>query len=177
MCRSVMRAGIATHGTLAALAALTFSACQQADVGQPCDLDVSSGSPPVDVAVSGQQGAYCSANTADYFRSGATQCDNLICIRSADGAACPDGTALAAYPTYVNEVRKYCSKPCVSDGDCKNDRIHLVCRAVVFDPAYLNFLNWCAVNPTGTDPTYGPCPANAAAMLGSVPSSNYCATP
>lgn len=188
MGRSAMRAGIATHWTLAALVALALSACQQPDVGQPCELDVCAASANIDYCVSNAQGAgcsqgvpcsqgqACSANTADYFRSGAIECENLICIRSATGAACTSGD-VGVVATYPKDIRKYCSKPCVSDADCKNDRIDLVCRSIVLDPAYLNFLNWCAANPGGTDPTYGPCPANAAAMLGSVPSSNYCATP
>jgi hypothetical protein len=176
MGRFAMRAGIASHGRLAAFAALALSACQQPDVGQPCELDVYAGSPAVNIDSYVAQGVACSADTADYFRSGAIECENLICIRSATSAACTSGDA-SVVTSYPHDIRKYCSKPCVSDADCKNDRIDLVCRSIVLDPAYLNFLNWCAANPGGTDPTYGPCPANAAAMLGSVPSSNYCATP
>ncbi len=179
MGRSAMRASTAAHGTLAALAALALGACQEADVGQPCELDAYSGSPPanIDVAVAGQPGVYCSADTADYFRSGAIECDNLICIRSATGAACTGtGPAFTGYP---DDVRKYCSKPCVSDSDCKNDLIDLVCRPIVLDPCYLAFLQWCA-NPGTTAnpcPAYTACPANAGYLLGSIPSSSYCATP
>lgn len=179
MGRSLMRASTAAHGTLAALAALALGACQEADVGQPCELDAYTGSPPVpvDKAVPDQQGVYCSADTADYFRSGAIECDNLICIRSATGAACTgSGPDFTPYP---DDVRKYCSKPCIADRDCENDRIKLVCRAIVLDPGYITFLQWCAANPGGTDPNgvYGTCPANAEALLGGIPSSSYCATP
>ena len=185
MGRSTMRASTAAHGTLAALAALGLAACQDADVGQPCELDVYSGSPPVniDAPVPGQQGEYCSADTADYFRSGAIECENLICIRSAIAgpvagqfAACPDPSPVATYP---DDVRKYCSKPCVADRDCENDFIKLVCRPIVLDSGYINFLQACAAGTATQDQInlYGPCPANAGYLLGSIPSSSYCATP
>lgn len=179
MDRSTMRASTAAHGTLAALAALSLSACQEADVGQPCQLDVYSGSPPVniDAPVPGQQGTYCSADTSDYFRSGAIECENLICIRSATGAACAgSGSAFTGYP---DDIRKYCSKPCVADRDCENDFIKLVCRPIVLDSGYINFLQACAAGTVTQDQInlYGPCPANAGYLLGSIPSSSYCATP
>ncbi len=178
MCGPAMRASTAAHGTLAALAALALAACQEADVGQPCELDVYSGSPPVkiDYSVPGQQGVYCSADAADYFRSGAIECENLICIRSATGAACSDSSLATTYP---DDVRKYCSKPCIADSDCKNDVINLVCRPVVLDSGYITFLQQCAAGTATQDQInlYGPCPANAAYLLGSIPSSSYCATP
>lgn len=173
MGRSAMRASTAAHGTIAALAALALAACQEADVGQPCQLEVSN----IDVTVSSSTGDYCSADAADYFRSGAIECDNLICIRSATGASCSDAVAYAN--GYTADIRKYCSKPCIADRDCENDRIKLVCRAIVLDSGYITFLQWCAANPGGTDPNgvYGTCPANAEALLGGIPSSSYCATP
>lgn len=180
MGRSAMRASAAAHGTLAALAALGLCACQEADVGQPCMLDVYAGPSLVliDASVSSSTGDYCSADTGDYFRSGAIECENLICIRSATGATCGDTTAYAA--GYTKDIRKYCSKPCIADQDCKNDLIDLVCRPIVLDSCYVSYLQWCA-NPGSSSnpcPSYpsGSCPADAAALLGSIPSSNYCAT-
>ncbi len=175
MWRSVMRPRTAAHGTLAALAALALAACQEPDVGQPCDLDVAN----IDYPVAGKEGVACSADSADYFRSGASECDNLICIRSDTGAACSDS---GAPPTFTHDIRKYCSKPCVSDKDCFTSKTGLVCRAIVLDSGYLTYLQQCAADPTRIDPVYGPCPppADLAAMLallGSLPSSNYCATP
>lgn len=183
-----MRALHAPRAVLAAFSALALAACQEQDVGEPCDLDVLAGSPlvPIDqpaLDAGGQAvpGVACTteAYLADFFRSGALECDNLICIRSATGAACSD-PALA--PTWPKDVRKYCSRPCVSDQDCENGRIHLVCRPIVLDSGYLTFLQQCAANPGRIDPVYGPCPppdevASRLALLGGVPSSNYCATP
>jgi hypothetical protein len=174
-----MRARISAQGTLAALAALALAACQEPDVGQPCDLEIVAGSPPAAIDFRVDAGVFCSADEADYFRSGAFECDNLICIRSATAAACTDA---GAPPTFPLDVRKYCSKPCVSDGDCKNDRIHLVCRPIVLSSGYLTYLQQCAADPTRIDPVYGACPPPAdlaaiLALLGTVPSSNYCATP
>jgi hypothetical protein len=172
-----MRARTASRGTLSALAALALSACQEPDVGQPCDLDVYAGSPPASIDFYLEPGVACSADDADYFRSGVPDCDNLICIRSATGAACGNDGVAPAYPL---DVRKYCSKPCVSDGDCDNDRIHLVCRPIVLDSGYLVFLQQCAAAQAAGDPLPPGCPPDPAAtlaLLGTVPSSNYCATP
>ncbi len=172
-----MRARISAQGTLAALAALALAACQEPDVGQPCDLDVVAGSPPAAIDFRVEAGVFCSADAADYFRSGAFECDNLICIRSATDAACTDA---GAPPTFTLDVRKYCSKPCVSDGDCDNDRIQLVCRPIVLDSGYLAFLQQCAAAQAAGDPLPPGCPPDPAAslaLLGTVPSSNYCATP
>src|SRR5512134_480915 len=101
MCRSAMRARTASRGTLAALAAVALAACQEPDVGQPCDLDVYAGSPPASIDFYVEPGVACSADAADYFRSGVPDCDNLICIRSATGGACGDAGAAAAYPLDV----------------------------------------------------------------------------
>ncbi len=178
MWRFAMRARTAANGTLAALAALALAACQEPDVGQPCDLDVYVGSPPASIDYDVQQGVACSADTADYFRSGALECDNLICIRSATGADCTDKAN--APSTFKYDVRKYCSKPCISDRDCKNDRIDLVCRPIVLDSGYLAFLQQCAAAQDAGDPLPPGCPPDprgTLALLGTVPSSNYCATP
>ncbi len=178
MWRFAMRARTAANGMLAALAALALAACQEPDVGQPCDLDVSGIDVRLPLDPYGPD-AFCSADAADYFRSGAIKCDNLICIRSATGGACRDpGEA----PTYPLDIRKYCSKPCVSDDDCFTSETGLVCRPIVLDSGYLVYLQQCATDPARIDPVYGACPppAELAAMLvllGTVPSSNYCATP
>ncbi len=174
-----MRARTAPRATLAALSALALAACQQPDVGDPCTLDVQAGTPLAPIDKDLEPGVACTTDSYahDYFRSGAYECDNLICIRSATGAAC---TSTADATTYPLDVRKYCSKPCVSDSDCKNDRIQLVCRTVVLDPAYLVFLQQCASAQAAGQPLPAGCPPDPQAtltLLGGVPSSNYCATP
>lgn len=174
-----MRARTASRATLAALPALWLAGCQQPDVGDPCVLDVLAGTPPVSIDANLDPGVACTTDAylADFFRSGALECDNLICIRSATGAACTDSGTAAAYP---KDVRKYCSKACVSDKDCDNDRIHLVCRPIVLDTGYLLFLQQCAAAQAAGQPLPAGCPPDpkaTLALLGTVPSSNYCATP
>lgn len=134
------------------LAAAALVSCKQdPDVGQPCLMDLKdSADNPIDVPLGGE---LCSAVAADYFRTGAVECDNLVCIRSATGLCAGD-------PQKV-KVRLYCSKPCVSDDDCFRSQTGLVCRSVVLDAAFLASL------PPEVRERY----------LGDVQSSNYCAPP
>ena len=152
-----MRARPKSQGAALALswlAALALAACKQdPDVGQPCGMTlVDAAGSPIDVPA-GQEGEYCSAVAADYFRTGATECDNLVCLRSATGLCASD-------PQKV-QVRRYCSKPCVSDDDCFRSQTGLVCRSVVLDAAFLASLT----------------PEVRQRYLGDVQSSNYCAPP
>jgi len=135
-------------------AALLLGGCSDPDVGQPCVLDVfDSSNNPIDTAVGN---VYCSAVPADFFKTGAIECDNLICIRSETGAACPESVAGAPI-----EVRKYCSKACVSDADCFNKETGLVCRNIVLNEAFISSL------PEDVREKY----------LGQLATSSYCATP
>ena len=155
-----MRARHAANATLAALAALALTACEKPDVGDPCQLDVYVGGTPIDVPLTNPEPGYaCSTDEydADYFRSGAPECENLICIRSATGASCRD-PALVGYPY---EIRKYCSKACVSDRECFSGETGLFCRQIVLDPVFLANL------PPDVRERY----------LGVIQSSSYCATP
>ena len=99
--------------------------------------------------------AVCSANRADFFRSGAIECEALVCLRSATGA-CPGGGA----PDPL-QVRAYCSKACVSDADCFNKETGLVCRNIVLNEAFISSL------PPDVREKY----------LGQLATSSYCATP
>jgi hypothetical protein len=138
---------------VAAAAVLALSACQDPDVGQQCDMPLTApDGGPLDVTPPGSS-TLCSSDRADYFRTGAVECDNLVCVRSATGS-CAAETSLAA-------VRRYCSKPCVSDKDCFQSETGLVCRQIVLDPAFL------ATLPTEVRERY----------LGQIQASNYCATP
>jgi hypothetical protein len=135
------------------VAALLLDGCSDPDVGQPCVLDVyDSSDNPIDTAVGS---GYCSAIPADFFKPGAIECDNLICIRSPVGA-CPE--AIAGKPI---EVRKYCSKPCVSDSDCFTKETGLVCRTMLLDEAFINSL------PQEVKDKF----------LGQLQTSTYCAVP
>jgi hypothetical protein len=113
-----------------------LAGCQQPDVGQQCSFDV--------------PGVTDGPVAADYLETGKTECENLVCIRSPDP---PPGSGVENNP--------YCSKPCVSDGDCSRSETGLVCRAVVLDPEFLASL------PEDVRRKY----------LGDVEFSNYCAVP
>ena len=138
----------------AVAAALALSACQDPDVGQDCDMPLTApGGGPLDVPTPSGSATLCSTERADYFRTGAIECDNLICVRSSTGTCAAD-PALAS-------IRHYCSKPCVSDRDCFTSQTSLVCRQIVLDPVFLATLS----------------DAVRARYLGQIQASNYCATP
>src|SRR5512137_1595832 len=93
---------------VASLALLLGAAgCPSPDVGQACEMGLkyADGS-PVAVPVGAD---LCAAKPADFFRSGAVECDNLICLQSPVGA-CDGGGAATPW-----QVKAYCSKACVSD--------------------------------------------------------------
>jgi hypothetical protein len=115
---------------------MLLAGCQEPDVGQACSFDLPGvGSGPV---------------AADYLETGKTECENLVCIRSPDA---PAGSGVKNNP--------YCSKPCVSDGDCSQSETGLVCRAVVLNQDFINAL------PEDVRRKY----------LGDIGFSNYCAVP
>ena len=117
------------------IALLAVGGCQPPDVGGSCTLG---------------QGAPSGAVTTDYFATGVTECDNLICIKS------------QANPAATNAKNNpYCSKPCVSNSDCSQSETGLVCRAVILDDEFLSQL------PEETRKKYLP----------NTPGSTYCAIP
>jgi len=138
--------------SLSFVALLAAAACQSPDVGQPCPMNLlyADGGPIAVAAGSGE----CSAENADFFRSGAIECDNLICLQSATGT-CSSGSATTPF-----EVRAFCSKACVSNADCFTSQTGLVCRTVILDPSFVASL------PDGGAP-YLPQPL----------ASSYCAPP
>jgi hypothetical protein len=142
---------------IAGLAALALAACQDPDVGQPCALDLFADGGAIDTDVQRDKGLYSSCERADYFRSGAVECESLICVRSATGSA----TGTCPPPLSPVAIRKYCSKACVSDTDCFNKDTGLVCRQIVLDPVFLANLD----------------PQVRDRYLGQIQSSNYCAAP
>jgi len=133
------------------LALLAAGACQSADVGQPCAMNLlyADGGP---IAVD-EGGTNCSAERADFFRSGAIECDNLVCLQSPTGLCA--GSATTPY-----KVRPYCSKACVSNADCFTSTTGLVCRRVLLDPSFVASL-----------------PDGGAPYLPDALASNYCAPP
>lgn len=132
---------------LLAIALGGLTACQEPDVGQPCDIQWGTGSdvPPPDPVALYQSGG------GDYFESGNLSCENLVCLVSP--------VASGRYST-----GGYCSKPCVSNQDCFQSETGLVCRQMVLDPVFLAELDQRD-------------PALKAKYLGEVQFSNYCAVP
>jgi hypothetical protein len=129
---------------------LLLTGCPSPDVGQACEMGLkyADGS---SIAVSVPGVGLCSAQSADFFRSGAVECDNLICLQS------PTGACAGATP---HQVKAYCSKACVSDSDCFHSETGLVCRQVLLDPAFVASL-----------------PNGGAPWLPQALGSNYCAYP
>jgi len=138
-------------------ALLGAAACQTVDVGQPCDMNLSYPPPPNGdggpIAVPQADGGACSAESADFLRSAAYECEGLVCLQSPTGTC--SGQAATPY-----RVRSYCSKACVSDSDCQKSQTGLVCRRVVLDPSFVASL-----------------PDGGAPYLPAALQSNYCAPP
>ena len=123
-----------TRSSLLIICAALLMGCQSPDVGQACQLDLTV--PP-------------EASAADYLELGRAECENLVCIQS---------------PVAGNGVRKYCSKPCVSNSDCAQGETGLICREVVLNEAFIGELQQQD-------------PAQAQLYLGDARNSRYCATP
>jgi hypothetical protein len=103
----------------------TLTACQQPDVGSRCVMswgDGTSSPAPTPDSVQG-----------DYFESGNTACDDLVCIVSP--------VTSGKYASCSGNACGYCSKPCVSDQDCYKSQTGLVCRQMVLDPIFLASLD------------------------------------
>jgi hypothetical protein len=125
---------------------LGLAACQEPDVGQPCkiswgDPEQGAPTPPTPQTIS-----------SDWFESGNTECENLVCIMSPAAQG-------ARYST-----TGYCSKPCVSNQDCFESKTGLVCRQMVLDPLFLAQLDQFD-------------PALKQRYLGDVQFSSYCGVP
>jgi hypothetical protein len=132
--------------------ALTFAStllagCQSPDVGQRCELlwNTSPGAPPAPTPAT---------ISSEYFETGNTACDNLVCIVSPQD---PGGKYYDCAGTQCG----YCSKPCVSDKDCFKSETGLVCRQIVLDPAFI----------AGLDPE------TRTRYLADIQFSSYCAVP
>jgi hypothetical protein len=126
---------------------LALGACQEPDVGQPCKITWGDPNQPGVPELPTPQNI-----TSDWFESGNTECENLVCIMSpaAEGAR------------YSSTA--YCSKPCVSNQDCFESKTGLVCRQMVLDPLFLAQLDQID-------------PALKQRYLGEVQFSSYCGVP
>ncbi len=142
-----MRLRAPTPALVAAM--LVLGACQSPDVGQACTITWGTGetatAPPDPVTLYKTGGS-------DWFETGNTTCENLVCIVSPQ----PAGSRYA--------TGGYCSKPCVSNQDCFESETGLVCRQLVLDPAFLKELD-----------TFDP--ALRQKYLGDIQFSSYCVAP
>ncbi len=141
-----MRASVSI-AALALFTLLAVPACDKPDVGARCNLAWNpnwqqDGTPPPPTPTTAQ---------GDYFESGNTDCDDLICIVSPAKA----GTQ---YGSCSGTACGYCSKPCVSNRDCYSGSTGLVCDQVVLDPTFIATLD----------------PVTAQRYLGETRYSNYC---
>jgi hypothetical protein len=132
------------------LASSLLAGCQSPDVGQRCQLVWNSavGAPPAPTPAT---------IASEYFETGNTACDNLVCIVSPQVPG-------DRYHDCAGPQCGYCSKPCVSDKDCFQSETGLVCRQVVLDPAFIQELR--RTNPTLADQ-----------YLADIQFSSYCAVP
>jgi hypothetical protein len=111
-------------------AALALGACQEPDVGQPCRFSWGN---PETYPVADRLNPACVKSSpecikSEWFESGNTECENLVCIMSpVTGGRYASGA--------------YCSKPCVSNSDCYEEKTGLVCRQIVLDPLFLQQLD------------------------------------
>jgi len=132
------------------LASSLLAGCQSPDVGQRCQL-------LWNTAVSAPPAPTPATIASEYFETGNTACDNLVCIVSPQAPG-------DRYHDCAGTQCGYCSKPCVSDKDCFQSETGLVCRQVVLDPAFIQELR-------RTDP------ALADQYLSDIQFSSYCAVP
>jgi hypothetical protein len=111
---------------LVLLPLLTLLACDKPDVGQRCVFSWNStgpAAPPTPTTVN-----------ADYFETGNVACENLVCIVSKTPTT-------SKYATCSGDACGYCSKPCISDGDCYQSSTGLVCRQILLDPLFIASLS------------------------------------
>jgi hypothetical protein len=145
--------------TALAVLSLAAIACQSPDVGQRCELS----GVDIDLVTPGIQLPEPSLIGGDLLQTFNVACERLTCIVSPVDTG-PYSTCTA------NGQCGYCSKPCVSDRDCFTDETGLVCRQMVLDEAFIDYLL------NSPDLTEAQRAANAR-MLSSISSSSYCAVP
>ncbi len=129
---------------------IALAACQNPDVGEPCTLQWGSDSslpPPTPTSAIG-----------DYFQSGNTACDDLVCIVS---PASSDSRWARKCDAANGENCGYCSKPCVSNQDCYTSETGLVCDILLPDENFLRTLD----------------PAVRERYLGDIAFSSFCVVP
>jgi hypothetical protein len=147
-----------TSKTLLALAPLlVLVACQDPDVGNPCTLMWSAdwerlGTEPPPTATL----LYAQDAATDYFESGNSDCEGLVCIVSPAAPGTKYGSDIPGLG--------YCSKSCISNDQCYPDETGLECRQMVLDDVYLAELE--RTNPDAKD-----------RYLGETGFSSYCGVP
>jgi hypothetical protein len=140
---------VAPKWVLALVPVFAVLGCQKPDVGQRCALQWSDpATAPTPQTTEG-----------DYFQSGNTACDDLVCIVSPADVGDPYGSCSGT-------ACGYCSKPCVSDDDCFKDETGLVCDQIVLDPKFIAQLDATEEGRAALE-----------RYLGDVRFSSYCVVP
>ncbi len=135
---------------------VVLAACQQADVGQPCKIQLGTANAPSASQLWSGGGTVPVCNERDrpcggeYVEFNNTACENLVCVLSPAQA----GSKYASEEPGAG----YCSKPCVSNRDCYESDTKLVCRNIILDTTFLASLD----------------PATKERYLGDIEFSNYC---
>ncbi len=135
---------------VALASAVALAACQNPDVGEPCTLQWGSESSIPRPTPTDAKG--------DYFQSGNTACDDLVCLVSPASA---DSRYATRCTSANGENCGYCSKPCVSNQDCYTSETGLVCDVLLPDANFVATLD----------------PATRERYLGDIAFSSYCVVP
>jgi hypothetical protein len=165
---------------------LTAGSCIDTDIGAPCQLVKSGADPqaaggacqPLLAAVAGDADAITSLQREhpecfhphledlrrsfdkDFVSFGATECENLTCvrprcsIRDGSGNAVQEECESKQLPADDKAPNGICSGECITDQDCTSEEGKYVCRALVLDDAFLQQLR-NALTPEEYDQYFG----------------------
>lgn len=164
---------------------LSAGSCIDTDIGAPCQL-VKSGSDPQRVSSTGER---CQtlfngggeledlqrehpecfhphlddlrrSFDKDFVSFGATECENLTCVRprcparDGSGDAIGDECVENHLPADEKAPNGICSGECITDQDCTSEEGKFVCRALVLDDEFLKQLR-NALTPEEYDQYFG----------------------
>ncbi len=165
---------------------LSAGSCIDTDIGAPCLLIKSGADPtaadgacqPLLAAVAGDADAITRLQREhpecfhpnledlrgsfdkDFVSFGATECENLTCVRPRCSIRDGEGNAVQAdcekseLPKAEKDPNGICSGECITDQDCTSEEGSFVCRALVLDDAFLQQLR-NALTPEEYDQYFG----------------------
>jgi hypothetical protein len=150
-CRAFPLLRILATGSLAFL--LSAGSCAQTDIGAPCDVPLSAPDtnlPGCTADAKPSEEPQCfhpdlSSRDKDFVAFGATDCDNLVCVRSRCSlpADAPDREAACAKALPTASPTGICSAECITNDDCRTGEGltgTYACRSLVLDQKFLEDL-------------------------------------